>query len=427
MKPIFYFRWAFSLLLLGVSLIISAQQIPQTSAFSATVRDAQNVPIANSELFIKLKFKGAAENELIEYCSIHQVTTSQNGFFSLNLNRDEFANGCDGASTSIFEDIDWSQAKFVELEYSSSGSNFISFGSIEIGSSFFAFEAKNAENLRGFDLNDAEDGEVITYDQSSDSWVPGVAVSATDPDSLNELQMLSVSELGDTLFLSKGNWVIIPGLSAANAELPVNSAVDADGNVYPTVAIGDQEWMAENLRAQTFENGDPVNIVFGSTSWEQLNNSETPATSFVSDNPLYDELFGRLYNWYAVEDERNLCPTGYHTPSVQEFQDLFDFVGGNAVAGGKLKSTNLTWDLPNTGATDEFGFGALAAGFRFPIVQPVFQFRMQFQEGHYWTKDENVLYSDRGDAVTFDYQQEQVTIGFPEKGYGYSVRCLKNE
>jgi uncharacterized protein (TIGR02145 family) len=140
----------------------------------------------------------------------------------------------------------------------------------------------------------------------------------------------------------------------------VGDLIDIDGNVYQTVQIGDQLWMAENLRTSRFANGDLIPLVMENTAWAQLS---TPAWCNFENNSAYDAIYGKLYNWFTVSDPRNICPEGWHVPTVEDYNILADFLGGNSVAGGKLKSASV-WETPNAGATNETGFTALPGGYR---------------------------------------------------------------
>ncbi|MCA1751169.1 MAG: fibrobacter succinogenes major paralogous domain-containing protein, partial [Flavobacteriales bacterium] len=125
-------------------------------------------------------------------------------------------------------------------------------------------------------------------------------------------------------------------------------AIDADGYQYPTVIIANRCWTAENLRTATFQNGDSVPIVTDNTLWS---GTEDPAAAYFDNNPEIHPLYGKLYNWYAVADERNLCPVGWHVATTEDYDALVTDLGGTLEAGGKMKflGTDL-WNLPNTAA-----------------------------------------------------------------------------
>ncbi len=140
---------------------------------------------------------------------------------------------------------------------------------------------------------------------------------------------------------------------------------DADGNTYDIVNIGGQVWMSENLRTTKYTNGDVIGTT--STFDQDITAEVSPKYqwAYEGNNSLVPE-YGRLYTWFAVTDSRNVCPVGYHVPEDAELEALKTFLGGETVAGGKLKETGTThWLTPNTGATNETGFTAVPAGYRY--------------------------------------------------------------
>ena len=140
------------------------------------------------------------------------------------------------------------------------------------------------------------------------------------------------------------------------------TVTDTDGNVYHTVIIGEQVWMSENLKTTKYRNGNPIPKVSDGTTW-----SNHSIGAYCNYNKYEDNstTYGRLYNWYAVNDSRNIAPTGWHIPSDAEWTTLTTYLGGECVAGGNLKETGIThWQSPNTGATNKTGFTALPGGYR---------------------------------------------------------------
>ena len=141
-----------------------------------------------------------------------------------------------------------------------------------------------------------------------------------------------------------------------------DTVTDIDGNIYHTIKIGGQVWMAENLKVTRFRNGDAIPVVMGNQEWDELH---TGAHCDMHNEGLNAASFGHLYNWYAVNDGRGICPPGWHVPLDDEWDVLIGFLGGEDVAGGKLKSTDsLLWESPNTGAADLVGFAGLPGGTR---------------------------------------------------------------
>lgn len=125
-------------------------------------------------------------------------------------------------------------------------------------------------------------------------------------------------------------------------------------------------WATANLNVTTYANGDPIPEVQDQATWDSLT---TGAWCSYDNNPANDAIYGKLYNWYAVSDPRGLAPTGYHVASDTEWITLITCLGGDLIAGGKLKETGTThWLAPNTGATNSSGFTALPGGIRGQIL-----------------------------------------------------------
>jgi uncharacterized protein (TIGR02145 family) len=194
---------------------------------------------------------------------------------------------------------------------------------------------------------------------------------------------------------------------------------DIDGNVYPVVQIGPDCWMGRNLEVTHFQNGDPIPEEPGNTVWASLS---TPA---YSTNPNADSLtnvYGRIYNWFVVDDGRGVCPVGWHVPSNTEWVDLKDRFGGASVAGGAIKSTSSNWQAPNTAATNSSGFGAEPAGYRSASNGSFFEFRRQTI---YWSSTPASSSSRAlGERLYFD--DDLMNTGDFLRDLGTSIRCIKD-
>jgi uncharacterized protein (TIGR02145 family) len=156
-----------------------------------------------------------------------------------------------------------------------------------------------------------------------------------------------------------------PWISPLNPSLSYGSMTDQEGNSYATITIGTQVWMAENLRTNTYANGDPIPNVPDNLAWSQLT---TGARTVIENYSGWAQYVGNLYNLYAVNDPRGLCPTGWHVPSNGEWSTLENTVG--PLAGQKMKSpgsmyegTGL-WGDTNPTHTNESGFSAIGCGIR---------------------------------------------------------------
>ena len=140
------------------------------------------------------------------------------------------------------------------------------------------------------------------------------------------------------------------------------TVTDIDGNVYHTVTIGTQTWMVENLKTTRYRNGEAIPNITDNASWAAL---ITCAYCDYNNIPSNSITYGKLYNWYAVNDSRNIAPMGWHVSTDAEWTTLTTFLGGTSIAGGKLKENGtIHWNSPNVGATNETGFSALPGGYR---------------------------------------------------------------
>jgi len=192
---------------------------------------------------------------------------------------------------------------------------------------------------------------------------------------------------------------------------------DCEGNYYNVVTIGTQVWMAENLKTTHYCNGDPIPEVTDSAQWY---NQSTGAYCNYANNANIAATYGRLYNWYAVTDNRGLVPVGWHVPTENDLNTLKTFLGINT-AGGKLKEAGTVhWMSPNTGATNESGFTALPGGDR----QWPYAFGSLGTYGNWWTSTEFDLSSG---IWLYIHHTSTVMSGGPNyKVSGFSVRCIKD-
>ena len=207
-------------------------------------------------------------------------------------------------------------------------------------------------------------------------------------------------------------------LLAFSGSLFAQQVTDIDGNVYNTVTIGAQTWMAKNLAVTHFRDGTNIPNVTNNTDWGNLISSGY--CWYNNDFSTYKDTYGALYNWYSC-NTGNLCPTGWHFPSSAEWAILTTYLGGDSIAGGKLKETGTThWTTPNIGATNETGFTALPAGGRdwyggFSFINT---------NGYWWTSSE----LDANSAYFKHMVNNLSSVGnlSNSKQLGFSVRCLSN-
>ncbi len=532
------------------SAVLAQSNIPQVVSFSAVVRDANNQPLANTPVSIRLTFKKGGSSGPLVYCALHQDVSNANGFISLQLNRNVLGTGCNGAPSTTFETIPWKEGGFwMEVEYQTvPNTPFTSLGQLELASSFYAFAAGSAEEIKGVNLQGAQNGYVLAYNQSTGKWEPtpatagpqgpigpigpqgpagqngtpgatgpagpgysngtaqgqmmywngtswitvtpgstgqiltfcnGVPTWGPCPASLATLTTTTPSSITSTTASSGGNisndgggsvtargvvWSTsqnptvalttktnngtgtgsfassITGLSPGTVyyvrAYATNSAgtaygnqqtlttttssnpVDVDGNVYTTVTIGTQVWMAENLKTSKYRNGDPIPTNLSNSAW---GSTTTGACAIYNNDAGNNTTYGKLYNWYAVADSRNLCPVGWHVPTDGEWTTLENYLGGSGVAGGKLKSTSILWSTPNTGATNESGFSGLPGGNR--DANGIYYYIGLY--GYWWSSTEfstpdawsRSLYYNGGNSYRGNFGIKQD---------GFRVRCLRD-
>lgn len=195
---------------------------------------------------------------------------------------------------------------------------------------------------------------------------------------------------------------------------------DADGNTYNTVTIGNQTWMKENLKTTKYINGDPIPNVVDGTEW--INLITGAYCWYNNDAESYENPYGKLYNCYAIMDNRKICPVGWHIPTLYEWNTLLNYLGGPNVAGGKLKEAGtMHWLSPNTGATNVSGFTALPGGRR---LNTDGTFNGTNWIGSHWsaTSANNKNYY----IIDLFAAQQLVNIPSAPKVFGASVRCLRD-
>ena len=181
------------------------------------------------------------------------------------------------------------------------------------------------------------------------------------------------------------------------------------------IKIGNQVWMTQNLNVQKFRNGDPIPEAKTYAAWKTANDNQQPAWCYYENNQVNGTKFGKLYNWYAVNDKRVLAPSGWRVSSVTDFENLINFVGDNASFNLKSKES---W-LDNGNGTNETGFNSLGCGYR--THEGVFMGRGK--EGSYWSSnDTGVPFAWR---VRFTNSNEIQYLDIL-KSFGFSVRCLRN-
>ena len=197
-----------------------------------------------------------------------------------------------------------------------------------------------------------------------------------------------------------------------------DSVTDIDGNVYHVVKIGKQYWLQENLKTSHFSDSSVIPEMEYNTDWPYAGG---PARCYYERNPQNNDPYGKLYNWYAAADPRNVCPAGWHVPSDKDFQTLSDYLGGDDIAGTHLKAIKLWGQQDENYADNASCFTALPAGIRYANAS----FDRSGADGaDFWTSSLNpqlipycrILYYGGSNLGRHTYRR----LG------GFSVRCVGN-
>jgi uncharacterized protein (TIGR02145 family) len=362
-------------------------QAPQLIPYQAIARDAAGQALANASINARFTIHDETATGTAVWQEIQTVTTSALGLFTVQL----------GSSVSLGS-VNWANgSKFMKVEIDL-GAGFVEIGTQQMLGVPYALYSRSVK--------------------------------------------LNVSGQGDTLYVGDNNFVIVPGISEANdfgdngttgttlhtcgapnvhnPELTYGTMTDQEGNAYKTIVIGTQEWMAENLKTRFYGNGDGIP------------NASNCCSHYYDFDESYSCPHGMTYNWYVCTDSRQLCPVGWHVPSDAEWTVLSDFLGGNEIAGGKMKSIgNLTdssgfWLSPNEGASNISGFSALPSGaFSHNMNGGFMEFLSINNFGYYWSSTSINAESSYYRVLT--YNSESIIRNYYSKLSEYSVRCVRNQ
>ena len=185
-----------------------------------------------------------------------------------------------------------------------------------------------------------------------------------------------------------------------------------------SIIIGTQTWALKNLDINHYSNGDEIIEVKDNLEWGKLT---TGAWCNYENDPKNDLKYGKLYNWYAINDPRGFAPKGWHVPTDKELIKLIKFLGGKTIAGGKMKEVGISnWLNPNFGATNASGFTALPGGYR---RKP---FNLIGVWGKWWSSTEVEKLSSNAWNITINSQNEYLGLDKDDKMHGFSVRLIKD-
>ncbi len=427
------------LILIWAFALDASSQAPQKFSYQSVIRNAGNQLVTNQAVGIKISIlQGSATGSAV-YSEAHTPLSNANGLVTLEIGGGTLLSG-------NFANINWANGPFfVKLETDvNGGSNYTISNTQQLLSVPYALYAASAGNNTPGPQGPAgpqgpigpqgitgATGATGPQGQQGAQGIPGSPAS--------DDQHLSVSESGDTLYLQNGGFVIIPGISAANDGLDsgftahscgatnvhnpaktYGTLIDQEGNSYRTIVIGNQEWMAENLKTSIYQNGDPIPNVIDGTQWGSLSSG---AWCHYNNDSQYECPYGKLYNWYAAADPRNVCPTGWHVPSLEEWDVLrIDAVANDAA---KVKSAgNQYWIGSFANGSNLSGFSALPNGVRY------YQQDGMFTQNGNWATWWSSSIQSAGGCCSYYIAIEQGGFGisgnYPDIRNGHAIRCLRD-
>lgn len=210
------------------------------------------------------------------------------------------------------------------------------------------------------------------------------------------------------------------GLGEAWSQTNDDEVRDIDGNVYETIKIGGQEWFTSNLRTSRFRDGTAIPEVIDEISWSEVREA---AWCWYNNDSTHEEHYGKLYNWYAMNCDKGICPVGWHVPTDLEWTILVDHLGGIKQAGREMKEEGAAyWNGPNNrGGSNSSGFTGRGGGTRY--WNGIYSFLRL--EGYWWTSTSTNEANARARTLS---ALNGIVNGFEQdKRVGFSVRCVKNE
>ena len=330
----------FTLFIAGLFAAALLAQAPPKMSYQAVVRNSSGVLVTSQSVGMKISILQGSPDGTLIYQETYNPNpqTNENGLLTLEI-------GEGVPLTGTFSSIDWSNGPYYLMTETdpSGGINYTISGISQLLSVPYALHANSATEFTGAITETQGLSDVIAINNAANGQIKAVSNPTESQDAATKAY---VDALLDKIL-------------SLQADLGLT---DIDGNAYKAIKIGNQVWMYENLKTTKLNDGTAIPLVTTSAAWGNLT---TPGYCWYNNDEASNKnVYGALYNWYTINTGK-LCPAGWHVPTVAEWTTLTTFLGGESVAGGKLKETGIAhWKSPNTGASNETGFTALPGGFR---------------------------------------------------------------
>jgi uncharacterized protein (TIGR02145 family) len=288
-----------------------------------------------------------------------------------------------------------------------------------------------AQKVSNINFHQEQSTIIVSYDlETKTTCKVSLYVSTNDGKTWQGPLTKVTGDVGDKIVSGRHNitWNVLEEFEEFKGD-NIKFQIRALGNNNATVMIGNQEWSTKNLNVSKYRNGDIIPEVRNQKEWEGL---RTGAWCYYNNDPKNGKIYGKLYNWYAVNDLRGLAPVGFHIPSDSEWNTLIDYLGGYKVAGGKMKKIGISnWSAPNLGATNESGFSGLPGGYR-NTWEIIFLDRRSIPNlfndignyGQWWSSSEQDFENSWTLSLNSSYGDIRKEKNLKE--YGYSVRCIRD-
>jgi uncharacterized protein (TIGR02145 family) len=460
-------------------------QAPALIPYQAVARDAEGQPLSNATIIARFTIHDISPTGNAVWQEMQTVSTNSLGLFTAQL----------GSSIPITF-VNWGSGnKFIQVEIDL-GQGYLNLGTMQLLSVPYALlsskaqHADNALNAGNGYSHVSASGDTLYFLNGNFLIIPGISAANGGFNVILGCTNSSACNFNETATVDNGSCVFpgcidpmacnydtsagcdsgncnysgencsdnnaytfndvwttdclcegVPGITGTtlhtcgtqnvhNPNLTYGSMTDQEGNVYKTIIIGTQEWMAENLKTNIYRNGEAIPNVTDDGIWSTLSSG---AWSYYNNNENFSCPYGKLYNWYTCVDPRGLCPNGWHVPTDIEWGTLINFLDPNAdyingvnEASGALKSTGYLegnsglWYLPNTAATNSSGFSGAPGGYRFNTGG----FTLINYCAIWWTateSDENRSYL----CHTFYSSTLAGRLNYFKK-FGLGVRCLRD-